>query len=264
MLTRRNGVVLGLALLLTIGSVIGFGAAQGPPTFQAADKLFDQKNYAEAAGVYGALVEAQAEDWHRAAERLIMCKLRLSLFGEALEAAADYVARTEGTRQEARAERLTGHLYMLLPHWGTRSGGEFHRGVREQGTFLHSHQYDKKQALAHMERARDLYARQDLAVGLPIEEGAKWLEERIECTFDLVNLLSRFGIYDDEPQFWYRWWGERDEFLAETAGEDDFDEGYSYWEMHRKRPIGLRVGPDGEDLDQAQLVAGLDVAEAPD
>jgi hypothetical protein len=246
MLTRRNALALRVALMLILGCVAVLAAGREPPDFPQADRLFEQKHYAEAAEAYAALVEAGTEGWHRAAERLVMCKLRLSLFDEALQAAEDYVARTAGTPQEARAERLTAHLYMLLPHWGTRSGGEFHRAVHEQGLFLQSHQYDKKHAVAHMERARELYARYDVGPDAPPEPG--WHEERIECIFDLVNLLSRFGIYDDQPHFWYRWWGQRDEFLAETAGEDDFDEGYSYWEMHRKRPIGLRVGPDGETL----------------
>ncbi|MFO7957188.1 MAG: MG2 domain-containing protein [Candidatus Brocadiia bacterium] len=210
---------------------------------EKADELFEQKHYKEAAAAYAAVVEAEGEQWHRAAERVVMCRLRLRLFDEAIEAALDYVKRTAGAPQEARAERLTGHLYMLLPHWGTRSGGEFHRAEHRQGIRLHSWQYDKRHAVRHMERARELYARHD-GPGAP--EG--WHTERIECIFDLVNLISRFTIYDDQPQFWFRWWQERDEFLAETAGETDFEEALPYWEMHRKRPIGLRVGPDGEPV----------------
>jgi len=213
------------------------------PSIAKADSLFEQKHYKEAAAAYSAAVEAEGEDWHRAAERVVMCRLRLQLFDEAIEAALSYVERTAGTPQQARAERLTAHLYMLLPHWGTRSGGEFHRAEHRQGIRLQSWQYDKRHAVEHMERARDLYAQHD---GPDAPEG--WHTERIECIFDLVNLISRFTIYDDRPQFWHRWWQERDEFLAETAGETDFEEALPYWEMHRKRPIGLRVGPDGEPV----------------
>jgi len=235
-----GAVVVGSLMFLWLACLSAAPAA--PPSMAGADKLFEQKHYKEAAEAYHAVVEAQAGDWHRAAERVAMCRLRLELYDDAITAAEDYVARTAGTRQEARAERLTGHLYMLLPHWGTRAGGQFYRGERKQGVFLQSWQYDKKHAAAHMERARELYAK--------LDNGADpaWHDERIECIFDLVNLLSRFSIYDDQPQYWYRWWGERDEFLAETAGEDDFDEGYSHWEMQRKRPIGLRIGPDGRPV----------------
>ncbi len=231
------------ALLLTFA--LTCAAARPDPIpplgIAKADDLFERKHYAESADIYARILEAEQGDWHRAAERLVMCKLRLALYEEALEAAEDYIARTAGAPQQARAERLTGHLYMLLPHWGTRSGGEFHRGEHRQGIYLQSHTYDKKHAVAHMERARELYA--ELDSGDPA-----WHEERIGCTFDLAGMLSRFGIYDDEPYFWHRWWGQRDEFLAETAGEEDFDEGYSTWQWRRKRPIGLRVGTDGEPI----------------
>ncbi|MHC4788518.1 MAG: hypothetical protein ACYS8K_04850, partial [Planctomycetota bacterium] len=238
---------IGLALACFLLAVAG--AAPAPPvSLQRADELFEQKHYKEAADAYLALVEAEHEKWHHAAERIMMCKLRLSLYDDAIEAAEDYVERTAGTPQEARAERLTAHLYMLLPHWGTRAGGEFYRSEHREGIYLQSWQYDKKHAVRHMERARELYAKHDTVEGRRTEEGAAWHEERIECIFDLVNLLSRFSIYDDQPHFWYRWWGERDEFLAETAGEEDFDEGYSYWQFHRKRPVGLRIGPDGEPI----------------
>jgi len=223
-----------------------------PPTMQGADRLFELKHYKEAAEAYEALVEAKAPNWHHAAERAITCKLRLNLFDDAIKAAEDYVRRTAGTPQEARAERLTGHLYMLLPHWGTRSGGKFYRAEYKQGIQLVTYRYDRRHAVAHMERARDLYARYDAApatlAGLPKKEREGWHNERIECIFDLANLVSRFSIYDDQPQFWYAWWGERDEFLAKTAGEEDFDEGRSWWQMTRKRPIGLRLEADGNPI----------------
>ena len=229
-------------LLAVVALTCLHAAPAAPPSMADADRLFEQKNYAEAADAYGALVAAGGADWHLAAERVIMSRLRLQSYDEAITAAEDYVVRTAGMRLEPHAERLAGHLYMLLPHWGTRAGGEFYRGEHRQGTFLQSHQHDKRLAVAHMERARDLYAQHDDGTD------PAWREERIECLFDLVSLLSQFSIYDDQPQYWHRWWGERDGFLAVTAGEDDFDEGYSYGDMHRKRPIGLRIGPDGEPV----------------
>jgi len=94
-----------------------------------ADKLFDQKNYKEAADAYQALLAAapKHKKWHHANKRIIICRLRLSLFDPALEAAEEYIGRCKGTPYEARAQRLAGNLYMLVPHWGTRAGGTFHR-----------------------------------------------------------------------------------------------------------------------------------------
>ncbi|MFO7955953.1 MAG: hypothetical protein R6X33_02515, partial [Candidatus Brocadiia bacterium] len=150
-------IVLGsFATLTGPGGAVGQNEPPGrpaadPPSMEKADELFEEKHYKEAAAAYAAVVEAEGERWHRAAERVVMCRLRLQLFDEAIEAALDYVKRTAGTPQEARAERLTGHLYMLLPHWGTRSGGEFHRAEHRQGIRLHSWQYDKRHAVRHME-----------------------------------------------------------------------------------------------------------------
>ena len=244
------------ACLLALASFAALRAAQEPPTMKRADALFEQKNYREAADRYQALVEAKAEGWRRAAEQLIACNLELRLYDDALKAAEDYIVRTAGTPYEARTERLTGNLYMLLPHYGTRAGGKFYRGEYRQGVYLQSWRYDRRQALAHMERARELYAKHDgdraALDALPEDERANWHNERMEAVFDLANVVSRFTIYDDQPFFWYRWWAERDESLAETAGERDFEEGYSYWEWQRKRPIGLRVGPDGAPLWPAE------------
>ncbi|MCK4283298.1 MAG: hypothetical protein KAX44_03190, partial [Candidatus Brocadiae bacterium] len=251
--TKRTLLAALAVFVLMLSCLAALSAARAPTSsLEEADRLFELKQYAEAAEAYRGLVDAHHEEWRRAAERLIMCKLRLQLYDGAVEAAEDYVARTGDTPYEARAERLTAHLYMLLPHWGTRSGGEFYRGEHRQGIRLQSWQYDKKHAVAHMERARELYAEYDAGraalAALPADEQDNWHNERVECIFDLANLVSRFTIYEDEPHFWHRWWGERDDFLARTAGEEDFDEGYSHWEMQRKRPIGLRLAPDGEPL----------------
>jgi len=250
----RNPQRVGIVAALFIGAVFLAALTAGPaatPSVGQADKLFDQKQYKEAAEAYEALVEAGGDKWRHAAERRIMCLLRLNLFDDAVNTAQDYVTRCKGTPYEARAERLTGNLYAQLPHWGTRSGGQFYRGQRRQGIYLQSWRYDKRQAVAHMERARDLYAafdEPDKLTDLPEDERKGWHAERIECIFDLASLVSMFTIYSDNAYYWHAWWGERDDFLAETAGEKDFDEGYSHSEWTRKRPIGLRVGPAGEPV----------------
>jgi uncharacterized protein YfaS (alpha-2-macroglobulin family) len=220
---------------------------------KAGDEQFEKKNYRDAAGRYEALLAAEPkhEKWIHASERLIICKLRLRLFDDALAEAEKYIKRAEKTPYEARAERLTGNLYMLLPHWGTRAGGVFYRGEYKQGIRLRSEQHDKKHAVTHLERARALYAQWDdpaKLAALPEAERAGWHDERIECIFDLANVCSRFGIYENNWQYWYSFWGERDDTLAETAGEEDFDEYYSHWQWRRKRPIGLRVDAEGRPI----------------
>lgn len=249
-----------LALAVVCGALIAMpwvvAATETDPAalLRQADKAFEEKNYKDAMGAYQALLQAtpRHEMWRHASERVVICNLRLSLFDESLAAAEAHIARCKDTPYEARAERLTGNLYMLIPHWGTRAGGKFHRAQWMQGIRVRSYNYDKKRAIEHLERARDLYAAYDREgadlSALPEKERAGWHNERVECLFDLAGVCARFGIYENSWSFWYRFWGERDEFLAETAGEDDFDEYYSDWQLRRKRPIGLRLGPDGSPV----------------
>ena len=242
---------LGLLLTYVLVASATLGGEAGGGPLKGADELFDKKNYKEAAEAYQKLLAATSkhEKWHHINNRVILCKLRLQLFDPALEAAENYIKQCADTPYEARAERLMGNLYMLVPHWGTRAGGKFHRAQSKQGIRVQSHQHDKRHAVAHMERARELYAQYDKdpnrLEALPADERANWHNERIECTFDLASLCSRFGIYENQWFFWYSYWGERDDFRAETAGERDFDEYHSHWQLRRKRPIGLRVGADG-------------------
>jgi uncharacterized protein YfaS (alpha-2-macroglobulin family) len=219
-----------------------------------ADQAFEAKNYRDAAEAYAAFLKAapKHEKWRHASERIITARLRLQLFDEALAAAEAYIARSKDTPYEARAERLTGNLYMLLPHWGTRAGGVFHRAKYQQGLYVSSTSYDKRLAVQHLERARDLYAQYDQPgadlSALPEAERADWRNERIECNFDLAGACARFGIYENNYFYWYRYWAQRDDELAETAGETDFDEQTGYWQWTRKRPIGLRLDPDGRPM----------------
>jgi len=252
------------ALLSTIPAVcvavlfVVFAAYAAPDKpgdlLKKADKLFGEKHYKEAAQTYQALLKPKpaSQAFHQASRRIITCNLRLQLFDNAIAAAQSYVRRCKGTPYEARAERLAGNLYMLIPHWGTRAGGKFHRAQWKQGIHVRSYQHDKRHAMAHLQRARELYAKYDAdpkaLAPLPEKERRNWHDERIECIFDLAGCASRFGIYENAYHFWYAFWGERDEFLAATAGERDFDEYHSYWQQRRKRPIGLRVGPGGKPI----------------
>jgi len=219
-----------------------------------ANKLFDEKNYAEASKAYEEFlaVKPLQDGWQHASDRVIQSKLRLRLFDPALEAAAAYIERAKGTPFEARAQRMAGNLYMLVPHWGTRSGGKVLRAQAVQGIRVRTERYDKKFAQGHLEKARELYAQYEgnakaLEV-LPEAERTNWRSERIECIFDLASVASQFGIFENNTSYWFRYWAQRDDVMAETAGEDDFDEYNSDWNLRRKRPIGLRVGKDGKPI----------------
>ena len=267
-MTRGKSVLVGIATAVCVTALAlvstGYTADDATPAerLKAADKLFEAKNYKEAAAKYEAVAADLArsdpkgapfvKDWRHANRRVVLCKLRLQLFDDALAAAGRYVEQTKGTPFEARTERQLGNLYMLIPHWGTRAGGTFHRAQWKQGIHVRSYRHDKARAVQHLERARDLYAAYDAdpdrLAKLPEDERKGWHDERIECLFDLAGGCSRFGIYENQWFFWWQYWGERDEFLAETAGENDFDEYHSMWHRQRKRPLGLRVGPDGSPI----------------
>ena len=245
---------LGRAALAAAVLLIG-GAAGEPARFDAtaeADKLFADKHYKEAAAAYERtldrlkpVADAPAPEAARhARQRVILCRVRLGEFDTALDAAEAYIDQCRGTPFEARAERLAGNLYMQLPHWGTRSGGTFHRGKHMQGVRLNSERHDRTIALRHMERARQLYEQFENNADKPDD----WCSERIACLFDLVRIYARFGIYESSAHYWHIHWAQRDDTLAETAGEDDFDEQHSYWQWHRKRPIGLRIDADGKPI----------------
>jgi len=219
-----------------------------------ADKLFDDKNYAEAAEAYTQITlrMKKQDGWHHASERIITCHLRLQQFDDALTAAEAHIKRCKGTPLEARAERFAGNLYLLIPKWGTRAGGDFHRGKSMQGIRVYSYKHDKKLALEHLQRARDLYAQYDGDIKalevLGKEDAAGWRLERLACLGDLAGACARYGIFENQPMYWHWYWAERDDTLAETAGEEDFDEYHNQWEYQRKRPIGLRIDKNGDPV----------------
>ena len=247
-------LVVVLAAGLILSGIYALSPAQEKDTasvLNKADEMFKAKNYKDAAGFYQTYIKGaqKSTTWHEAWKSMIICQLRLGLFDEALESAEKYIQGCAGTPYEARSLRFAGNLYMLLPHWGTRAGGRFIRGRFEQGIHVQSYRHDKGKAAEYMERARTLYEKYEWNASalsaLPADEAKKWREERIECLFDLASIYARFGIYENNTVFWYASWGERDDALAETAGEEDFDEYRNEWEMRRRRPIGLRLGTDG-------------------
>jgi len=171
---KFKGILITSTLILSIGlfTLIQTGVTAPPASasnspkelLAKANKLFEGKNYLEASKAYGSFLKAGAllDGWQHASERVIQAKLRLQLYQDGLDAAEAYIKRSKGTHYEARAERLGGNLYMLIPHWGTRSGGEFHRGKWQQGIQVRSNNHDKALAISHLEKARNLYAKWEI------------------------------------------------------------------------------------------------------
>lgn len=242
----------GIALLLAF---IPLMRTQEDPesVLKSADKAYEKKNYAEAQVLYRKFLEATPKDPRalQALASLVNSSLLLSLSGEALVDLDRHIDRVKGTALEARVQRMAGNTWLRVPHWGTRSGGEFARGVHEQGIYLDSHRHDKARAIRHLENGRELYSRfendvSSLAI-LPEAERKEWRAHRIECLFELVEANASFGIYSDQSEWWERS-TERDDEAAVSAGEDDFEEQHSRYESRRTRPIGIRLDHEGRPV----------------
>jgi len=254
-MTRVLGFGIVVALLFCAASLDDLGENMNrDATLKEADGLFDEKNYKDALAIYEKLLTTgkHPSGWRHASKRTITCALRLELFEKALASAEAFVIRAQDTPHEPYSRRLAGNLYLTVPHWGTRAGGVFFRGQYLQGIQLQSHRHDKKLAVNHLERARDLYARLDgdeaALAALDEEERETFHDARIGCLFDLSAALARFGIYENEWTYWSSAWGERDDTTAEFTGEDDFEEKRNRWELQRIRPIGLHLDAGGRPL----------------
>ncbi len=239
-----------LALIVLLGAAL---ALAGPADdLSKADKLFKDKNYAEAAEAYRAFVEKNpaSKDVDHADQRIVLCHLRMQNFDAAFERAGDIVRRRKGTPAEASAERRLGNLFLEVPNHGTLAGGKFLRGQWSQGRHVSSARLDQKQAVAHLERARDLFAHftgPDAASASPAGEAAKIAEERIEALFDLAGALLRFGPWDPETYWPMDFWGLDPEAEAESTGEDPYDDQAATWHSGRP-PRGLPIDAKGNPI----------------
>lgn len=231
-------LLVAAALLLPISIMTAVAQQPEPASLDQAQKLFDDKNYADAAVMYEQLVKEHPDT---ATKQLLLCYMRLQDFDKVIATAQANVDRLVGKPEEAIARQELGNLYMLVPHWGTRQGGKFIRAKHEQGIHLQTHRHDKKLAIEQLTLARDLYAQFNGQNNIK-----DWHEKRLRNLFDLASACASFGIFDNQPWYWHWYWGQRDDTLANTAGEEDFDENQNYWQYHRKRPIGLLV----DDKDQ--------------
>ena len=226
-------LLVAVALLLPLSIMTAIAQQPQTATLDKAQKLYEDKHYAEAAAMFEQLIEQHPAI---APQTLMLCYMRLQDYDKTVQAAQNSIKRLAGKPQEAMARQQLGNLYMVLPHWGTRSGGVFHRAKHQQGIRLQSHRHDKKLAIEQLTKARELYAQWDGKT-----EIKDWHSKRLRNLFDLASACATFGIFEQQPHYWHWHWGQRDDTLADTAGEEDFDENQSYWQYHRKRPIGLFV-----------------------
>lgn len=223
--------VSGFLLLLCLSSPETARALR-PPAWQdalaSADGLFRKQHWAEARTAYDA-VRDHNPNWHhldvrRAVEGAIACSLHLSLWDDALGRGAQYVARTKGGIEEAAGERFLAGLYLHVPHYGTRRGAGFLRGQYTQGIYVSSWRKDRKEAVRHYERARDLLlALKGQKAMQPRESPARITGERIGVDFDLAAALARQDEYNDWCGRW--WWGApEEEEDSQAAEEADYEE----------------------------------------
>jgi alpha-2-macroglobulin len=212
-----------------------------------------QKNWKEAKEAYQSLAVHHPKDDKAmlAAERATVNAFRLSEYGEGLTWQEDAIALFAGTVDEARLERSLGRRFLEIPHWGTRKGGELHRGRYDQGIWEDTHRLDRSLAIRHLERSRELFIK---AVQEPPKPGdanpnahADLARERLDAEFDLVAALARFTPFDGSWGYWYYAWNEAAE--DELVEDEGSDERAGRWggrnALYSAQPRGMPVDPEG-------------------
>ena len=252
MMKRRYAVLMLLSLAaaaVMLTRAPSSTAQDGGDAMAKAAALFDKKHYKEAGDAYEAALEAKlrpAVAW-AATNRLVLCRLRIQDFDRAITAGEDGVKLLAGTVYEARAEQHLGNLYLQVPHFGTVMGGKFKRGRHDQGRHVTSYRLDRKGAISHLERARELYAALETNAAalraLPAKEREGFRAERIDCIFDLAAATTRFGPYDAN---WYYWWYPEELTDDQTVGE--YEAQRHYYGRRGQQPRGLPVDLDGKPV----------------
>ena len=235
--------------------------------FAAADKAFDEKNWADARDAYDKLRQSET-DWgsataRRAVDGAVASLVKLELWDDAFARAKELVEHTKGTFEEARARRFLGGLYLTSPHFGTKQGGKFLRGKYGQGVYVTSWKKDKREGVTQYEQARDLLAgflakpETDPGHAAPNRQ-VQVTQELIGLDFDLSTALSQ---QDDSDYygaarwgFCFWWWPAawEDEEDSEALEEADYEEprygrGWGgYGQEDEALPTGLPTGPDGK------------------
>lgn len=260
----RTVFVLAALALLPVLMAVPWGAAEKPLSKSAeaikkAEALFEKQNWAEARVAYDEARDLES-DWRSprtrlAVEQAVYCSIKLQQWDDALERAEKFIEETKGFFEEAVGERFLGGLYMIVPHHGTKRGSTYLRGHYTQGVQVSSWRKDRREAIQHYERARELLLK--LEADLTRDDGAnakKTMDliraERIGVDFDLVAALAKKYPYGYGQWGWIGWWWESEleaEEDSDVVGEADYEEPRWYWyNQDRTPPTGIPLGLDGK------------------
>jgi uncharacterized protein YfaS (alpha-2-macroglobulin family) len=228
---------------------------------EKAQKQFKAQNWAEARDSYDHAREL-AGDWHSPEARLavegaVACSMKLQLWDDAISRAQAFVDQNKGRFEEAVGERFVAGIYLCVPHFGTKQGGNYLRGQYGQGVQVSSFKKDRQQAIRRYEHARELLAGLVKSVGTSPDnpdtaDRRKLLNaEQIGLDFDLVSALSSHE-YDGYGGWgwcfwWWGSWGEPEED-SDAVDEADYEQPREFWRYpgQQEKPTGLPLGPDGQ------------------
>ncbi|HTF13061.1 MAG TPA: MG2 domain-containing protein, partial [Burkholderiales bacterium] len=254
-----------LALLLTLALApqLVCQVISQESRLEKAGKLFKAEHWAEARVAYdearGLESDSHSALMRRAVEGAVACSVKLQLWDDALARATEFVEKTKGSFEEAVGRRFLGGLYLTFPHQGLKQGGKFLRGQSGQGVFVYSWKKDRKEAVLHYERARDLLvwliAHPEDDRGRDAADRGKLLNaELIGVNFDLAAALAQqdsnrwsFGPWG-LCGWWWPSWGEAEE-NSEAVEEADYEEPRHYrgwYGQEQETPTGIPLGADGQ------------------
>ena len=250
--------VMGASLATTAAPDHGQDVPKGLSGLEKADALFNDQHWAEARAAYDSVRE-QASDWNspvvrRAVEGSVACSLKLQLWDDGLALAERFVAETRDSFEEAVGQRFLANLYVTIPHEGTKRGGTYLRGQYTQGVYVSSWKKDRRQAVEHDERARQVLIELTESLGAAgnpdTSERRQAIEaERIGVNFDLASVLAQPLPYRWSPWGCVGWWWDV-ETEEESSAVDDADYEEPRWwygnAYDRQPPTGVPLGPDGQ------------------
>ncbi|MFO0727566.1 MAG: MG2 domain-containing protein [Myxococcota bacterium] len=211
-------------------------------------KAYEKQNWKDAAEAFTAYALHHPADPKAqvAIQRVALCRFALGEVEAGLRFHQDAVELYRGTLDAARVLRTLSASYLAVPHFGTKKGGEQHRGRYDQGIYFDSHRQDRASAIAALEEARLIY----LGSANPSPE---LLKERIEVEHELVSAIARFTPFDPQWSAWYYPWGEQED--DDKVDEEGADEraGNPWWrqqQLARAEPRGVPIDAEGRVIFQ--------------